>query len=152
MQRLDYLQRRLIHPAQRMLQQRQHLEQLQQRLQHAQAYAAQNHQWRWQALRQRWQAACPDVGGHQMRQAAYAQRLRELMMNDLERHALHLKSLQQHLQHLDPRQVLRRGYSMVRDAQGRIIVDSAQIATGSRLQLTFAQGWATAEVQEKGGD
>lgn len=152
MQRLDYLQRRLIHPAQRMLQQRQHLAQLQQRLQHAQAYAVQHQQWRWQALRQRWQAARPDVDAQRMRQAALAQRLRERMQNDLERHALHLKSLQQHLQHLDPSQVLRRGYSMVRDAQGRIIVDSAQIAAGSRLELTFARGWASAEVREKGGD
>jgi exodeoxyribonuclease VII large subunit len=151
MQQLDYLQRRLIHPAQRMQQQRQHLEQLQQRLQQAQIHAVQHQQWRWQALRQRLRAVRPDVAELQSRQTTHAHRLHELMAHNLERHALRLASLQQHLQHLDPRQVLARGYSMVRDEHGKIIVDSEQVAPGTRLEVTFARGWAHAEVKEKGG-
>ncbi|KAF0204861.1 MAG: exodeoxyribonuclease VII large [Gallionellaceae bacterium] len=152
MQQLDYLQRRLVHPAQRMQQQRQHLEQLQQRLQLAQAHAVQHQQWRWQALRQRLRAVRPDVAELQMRQTGYAHRLHEVMAHNLERRASRLTTLQQHLQHLDPRQVLARGYSMVRDEHGKIVVDSAQIALGARLDVTFAQGWARAEVKEKGGN
>ncbi|MFA5825408.1 MAG: exodeoxyribonuclease VII large subunit, partial [Gallionellaceae bacterium] len=146
------LQRRLVHPAQRMQQQRQHLEQLQQRLQLAQSNGVQHQQWRWQALRQRLRAVRPDVAELQMRQAAYAHRLHEVMAHNLERRASHLTALQQHLQHLDPRQVLARGYSMVRDEHGKIVVDSAQIALGARLDVTFAQGWARTEVKEKGSN
>jgi exodeoxyribonuclease VII large subunit len=152
MQQLDYLQRRLVHPAQRMQQQRQHLEQLQQRLRYAQAYTVQHQQWRVQALRQRLHAVRPDVAELQTRQAGYARRLHEVMDRNLERHALHLTTLQQHLQHLDPKQVLARGYSMVRDAQGRIVADSAQVAPGTLLDVTFAQGWARTEVKETGGN
>lgn len=151
MQQLDYLQRRLLHPAQRMQQQYQHLERLQQRLQMAQAHAVQQQHWRWQALRQRLCAVRPDVAVLQNRCAAHVQRLHEVMAHSLERHALHLASLQQHLQHLDPKQVLARGYSMVRDEQGKIVVDSAQIPLGARLDITFATGWARTEVKEKNG-
>jgi len=69
--------------------------------------------------------------------------------NTLDRHAARLLALQQHLQLLDPHQVLARGYSMVRDAQGNIVVSSEHIALGERLDITFAQGGARAVVQEK---
>jgi exodeoxyribonuclease VII large subunit len=149
MQQLDYLQRRLIHPAQRMQQQRQHLEQLQQRLQMAHAYGAQHHQWRWQALRQRLRAVRPDVEALQTKQSGCLRRLQEVMARNLERHQAKLTSLQQHLQHLDPTRVLARGYSMVRDANGKIVVDSTQVSKGSMLDVTFARGWVRTEVKEK---
>jgi exodeoxyribonuclease VII large subunit len=149
MQQLDYLQRRLIHPAQRMQQQRQHLVQLQQRLQLAQAYGAQHHQWRWQSLRQRLKAVRPDMDVLQTKQSGYVRRLQEVMARNLERHEDKLASLQQHLQHLDPTRVLARGYSMVRDANGKIVVDSAQVAKGAMLDVTFACGWVRTEVKEK---
>jgi exodeoxyribonuclease VII large subunit len=151
MQQLDYLQRRLIHPAQRMQQQRQHLEQLLQRLQLAQAHGTQHQQWRWQALRQRLRAVRPDVADLQTRHAGYARRLHEVMARNLERHQSKVTSLQQHLQHLDPTQVLARGYSMVRDENGKIVVDSAQVAKGALLEVTFARGWVRTEVKEKDG-
>ena len=69
----------VIHPAQRMQQQRQHLERLQQRLQLAQAHGSQHQQWRWQALRQRLRAVRPDVADLQTRHAGYARRLHEVM-------------------------------------------------------------------------
>jgi exodeoxyribonuclease VII large subunit len=149
MQQLDYLQRRLIHPAQRMQQQRQHLEQLQQRLQLAQTHAVQQQQWRWQALRQRLRVVCPDVAELHTRHAGYSRRLHEVMARNLERHQTKLTSLQQYLQHLDPTQVLARGYSMVRDEQGKIVVDSAQVAKGALLDVTFARGWVRTEVKQK---
>jgi exodeoxyribonuclease VII large subunit len=149
MQQLDYLQRRLVHPAQRMQQQRQHLDQLQQRLQLAQAYVAQHQQWRWQALRQRLRAVHPEVSVLQSRHADYSRRLREGLARNLERHEARLTTLQQHLQHLDPTQVLARGYSMVRDANGKIVVDSAQVEKGAMLDVTFARGWVRTEVKEK---
>ncbi|MCE9551345.1 MAG: hypothetical protein K8R50_10175, partial [Betaproteobacteria bacterium] len=58
--------------------------------------------------------------------------------------------LQQHLDHLDPQQVLARGYSMVRDARGAIILDSADLHVGERLNIIFAHGWARVELTEKG--
>ena len=61
---------------------------------------------------------------------------------------MRLHGLQQHLLHLDPQQVLARGYSMVRDERGAIVSDSAELPLGARLDITFACGWARAEVKE----
>jgi len=129
MQQLDFLQRRLVHPAQRMQQQAQYLDQLRQRLYRARPNFAQ-------------------LGARQME---LMRRLQGAMQHALERHNTRLHGLQQHLLHLDPQQVLARGYSMVRDEHGAIVSDSAGLLLGARLDITFARGWACAELKEKGG-
>ena len=128
MQQLDFLQRRLVHPAQRMQQQAQHLDQLRQRLYRAR----------------------PDLAQLGARQMELMRRLQCAMQHALERHDTRLHGLQQHLLHLDPQQVLARGYSMVRDEHGAIVSDSAALPIGARLDITFARGWARAELKDKG--
>jgi len=106
MQQLDFTQRRLVHPAQRIQLQSERLA----------------------TVKQRWQRA---------------------MGRSLEQRLTRLSSMQQHLQHLDPSQVLARGYSLVRDAQGSIISTSQQVAEGAVLDITFAHGGAGVVVREK---
>ena len=151
MQQLDYLQRRLVHPAQRAHQQLQHLGQLQQRLQTALTHTMQNNNWRWQALQQRLRATRPDWTKLENRQIELGRRWHELMHLALERYDHRLVAAQQHLQHLDPQQVLARGYSMVRNEQGAVVVDSASLALGAPLEITFARGWAQVEVKKNSG-
>jgi len=151
MQQVDYLQRRLVHPAQRIRQQSELLSALQQRLRISQANAAQQRLWRWSALWQRLRTMRPDILRLREQQANQARHLNAAMRRTLDRHDARLLALQQHLQHLDPQRVLARGYSMVRDAQGNIVVSSERIALGDRLDITFAQGGARAVVQEKHG-
>ena len=127
MQQLDFLQRRLVHPAQRMQQQSQHLDQLRQRLYRAR----------------------PDLAQLGARQMELLRRMRGAVQHLLERHNTRLHGLQQHLLHLDPQQVLARGYSMVRDEHGAIVADSIRLSVGARLDITFARGWARAELKEK---
>jgi exodeoxyribonuclease VII large subunit len=150
MQQLDYLQRRLVHPAQRAQQQMQHLAQLQQRLQSAMSHGIQQHNWRWQTMRQKLQAAQPDMRLLATRQVELARRLKEQMQHTLQRFDQRLIAVQQHLQLLDPQQILARGYSMVCDESGTVIVDGAALTVGAQLQVTFAQGWAQVEVKGKG--
>ena len=128
MQQLDYLQRRLIHPAQRARQQIEHLERLQQRLERAR----------------------PDVLRYVAQQTELLRRLQQPMQRTLEARHIRLRSLQQHLHHLDPQQVLARGYSIVRDGQGELVVDSMALPAGAPLDITFARGWAKAVLKEKG--
>ena len=128
MQQLDYLQRRLIHPAQRVQQQAQHLSNLQQRLFRAR----------------------PDLARLVAQQTEWLRRLRGAMRTMLENRDIRQRSLQQHLRHLDPQQVLARGYSMVRDERGAIISDSTTLSIGAQVNISFARGWALAEVKERG--
>lgn len=151
MQQVDYLQRRLVHPAQRIRQQTERLSALQQRMRLAHTNAVQQRQWRWNALWQRLRVMRPDISRLQEQQANQARRLSAAMRSTLDRYDARLNAMQQHLQHLDPQQVLARGYSMVRDARGHIVASSERIAVGEKLDITFAQGGARAVVQEKRG-
>jgi exodeoxyribonuclease VII large subunit len=130
MQSLDYLQRRLVHPAQQLQNKTLQLEQLQQRMQRAFAYYKQQQHWRWQSLAQ---------GFIKAMRTGQAQRL------------VRMENAAQNLALLNPQQVLARGYSLVQDMDGSVVSDVKQLAIGTELRLTFAQGWARTEVKEKGG-
>jgi exodeoxyribonuclease VII large subunit len=149
MQQVDYLLRRLVHPAQRIRQQSERLAALQQRLQLSQVNSQAQRQWQWNAVCQRLRGSQPDITRLNDLQANQARHLRQAMSRNLERHEARLCALQQHLQHLDPQQVLARGYSLVRDVQGNIVSNSKPIALGDMLDIKFAQGGVSAVVQEK---
>ena len=129
MQVVDYLQRRLVHPAQQLQRQTQQLDQLQQRMQRAFAYRQQQQYWQWQSLVQ---------GLVKAMRTTQAQRL------------VRVDNAAQHLILLDPTKVLARGYSMVQDASGGVVSDAGQVAVGAELCITFAKGWARTEVKERG--
>ena len=152
MQTADYLQRRLVHPAQQLQRQAQQLEQLRQRMQRAHAYRKQQQDWQWQSLAQRLRAASGDFARLQDRQTGLAARLSNAMRTLHAQRAAQAENIAQHLALLDPRRVLARGYSMVQDASGRMVSDASDLATGAELRITFAQGWARTEVKESGGE
>jgi len=129
MQSVDYLQRRLVHPAQQLQRQSIQLDQLQQRLHRAFAYRKQQQHWLWQSLTQRMVKAM---------RATQAQRI------------LGVDNAGQQLILLDPTKVLARGYSMVQDANGGVVSDAGKLAVGAELRITFAKGWARTEVKERG--
>jgi exodeoxyribonuclease VII large subunit len=74
--------------------------------------------------------------------------MKSVLARQLERNEDRLLALQQHLHLLDPNQVLARGYSLVRNAKGDIVIDSQQIKTSEALDVRFAQGGARVQVQE----
>ena len=130
MQKLDTAQRRLVHPAQRLQQQTEQVT----------------------ALYQRLQRARPDLARHDIQQTEWMRRLRSAAQHSLDKHSVYLQSLSQHLAHLDPQQVLARGYSLVRDEQGNLVRDSSTLRIGARMDITFAQGRSGARVLDKDGD
>ncbi|MDH4235589.1 MAG: exodeoxyribonuclease VII large subunit, partial [Gallionella sp.] len=150
MQAVDYLQRRLVHPAQQLQRQTQQLDQLQQRMQRAYVYRKQHQHWQWQSFAQRLCASSSDFVRLHEGQTNLAQRLvkavRTVQVQRLDR----VNNIAQHLILLDPKQVLARGYSMVQDANGFVVSDAGQLAVGAELRVTFAKGWARTEVKERG--
>jgi len=150
MQALDYLQRRLVHPAQQLQRQAQQLEQLQQRMQRAYLYYTQQQYWQWQSLAQRLRAASSDFSRMHERQDNLAQRLLKAMRATQAQRLVRLDNAAQHLALLNPQHVLARGYSMVQDAGGGVVQDASRLAIGAELRITFARGWARAEVKGTG--
>jgi exodeoxyribonuclease VII large subunit len=151
LQAVDYLQRRLVHPAQQLQRQAQQLDQLQQRLQRAFAYRQQQQRWHWHSLAQQLRTASSDFARLQDRQTGLVQRLVKAMRGTQGQRSARVENAAQHLILLDPKQVLARGYSMVQDASGGVVSDAGQSAIGAELRIIFAKGWARTEVKELGG-
>ena len=150
MQTMDYLQRRLVHPAQQLRRHTQQLDQLQQRMQRAFAYGQQQQHWQWQSLAQRLRAASGGFVRLQDRQNNLAQRLVKAMRAGQAQQSGRVDNAAQHLILLDPQKVLARGYSMVQDAGGNLVADAGQLVVGAELRITFAKGWARTEVKKLG--
>jgi len=129
MQRADILARRLIHPGERLKNQRVHVQHLRERLTGAWLRQSESRHWRLREPVQRLRGA--------------ANRVTETLTMDLQR-------LQAHLIHLNPQSVLERGYSITYAADGTVVRDSSQVAVGDAVKLTFAQGWAETRVVDKG--
>ena len=80
------------------------------------------------------------------RVADCARRLRRAASGSQELRTLALARLARALAHLDPTQVLGRGYSIVRDADGHVRRSSKGLAPGAALDITFAEGGAGVSV------
>lgn len=76
----------------------------------------------------------------------HEKKLRDVPGVLLERRRGKLQSLSGQLDALSPLRVLARGFSVVTDAQNKIITDSADLQTGDAVTLRFAQGTAKAQI------
>jgi exodeoxyribonuclease VII large subunit len=75
--------------------------------------------------------------------------LKQAMSHRLETQSLQVVRLGQNLEHLAPQQVLNRGYSLVRDANGQFVTSARQVEIGERLSIGFAEGGADTTVISK---
>ena len=152
-QQLDYLARRLQHPGARLQNQLQHLGHLTQRYTQAWHRSQDKRMGRVRELSQRLLANRPDLPRRNARLEELSQRLVLATQRRMESRATQLAGVQMHLVHLNPQSVFERGYSMVENAQGKIVSDSTSVAVDSPLKITFAKGWAaviaTATDQEE---
>ena len=125
-QAVDHLTRRLVHPADR--------------LDHAARLLAQ--------LRARLASSASrpfDALGYRV--AGARTRLRGSMSHHLSQYESRLMRAHSALGGLDPTAVLARGYSITRDAQGRVVSDAGQVAAGDRLHTILARGSIESEVK-----
>ncbi|HUL66467.1 MAG TPA: exodeoxyribonuclease VII large subunit [Burkholderiaceae bacterium] len=58
-----------------------------------------------------------------------------------------LERLCAELAHLDPNAVLTRGYSIVREADGRLVTNAGQLSIGQAIDVVLAAGGASARVE-----
>ncbi|MDP1929686.1 MAG: exodeoxyribonuclease VII large subunit [Thiobacillus sp.] len=146
MQRLDYLARRLVHPAEQLRQQQLGLRQLAQRLGHATRNRLTHEQHRMAQLKQRLITPGLRIQHEQHNlNALQARVLRAAQNHSLQRRS-NLARLSSSLTHLNPEGVLARGYSIVQQHNGRVVDDAAMLNAGDALVLRFHRGQASATV------
>ena len=146
MQQTDLLARRLVHPGERIARRLAELAHLRSRLAWARGRTQERARSALAQLAQRLSGARPDPLALLERQAQLRARLSRAVAHGMQRRAAAVARLEAHLNHLDPRQVLQRGYAIVTDEQGRIVHSSAQLAVGTSVQLALGEGAAQARV------
>jgi len=97
----------------------------------------------------------PQIIGNRMarggeRAAALEARLRRGILNALSRHRRHLDGCAKLLTTLSYQGVLRRGFALVRDAQGRSVRTVRQVAPGGRLDIELSDGHVAARADDTG--
>lgn len=125
-QRLDVLARRLLTPAERLARDREQLAQKARRL----------------------KRALPDFVREGRDLQRLATRLSAAAVRTTDDRRRELAAARTALGHLDPTQVLARGYSIVRDAGGHIRASSGGLQAGQALDITFSEGGAAVTVRE----
>ncbi len=92
----------------------------------------------------------PDFGRAALRLAHLRKRLMVAHTHQLGGHQTAVAAIASHLDHLNPQAVLRRGYSIIRKGDGRIVHSRNQVAPAELLILTFGEGQAFARVTRDG--
>ena len=149
MQKLDYLQRRLVHPGERIAERKRHLAHLTSRLTGAYRHAAESRVWTVRAVAQRFTAARPDLRGFERDVTDAGRRLNEALARGLERAHARLVRTEAHISALDPQRMLERGYSIAETADGVIVRDADTLAVGQDMRVTFARGAVRTEIKSK---
>jgi len=148
MQRMDALTARLQHPGHRLRLQLQRLAGLQEQLQRCTAAGMTDRQWQLHSLLHRSRAQLPHPSEQLMKVQSLALHLRARLRAQQDARSARLTRLQDALAHLAPERILARGYSVVRDTQGKVISSATQLVAGDRLDITLAEGGAMVRVDQ----
>jgi exodeoxyribonuclease VII large subunit len=147
-QRLDGAARRLLTPAERLSRDRERVAQFARRLRVATAGEQNLRRLALGSLAPRLARALPDVALERRAAARLGEQLSGALTRGLRERERRLAALRSALVHLDPTQVLGRGYSIVRDADGKVRQASAGLAPGDALDITFSEGGAGVTVRQ----
>jgi exodeoxyribonuclease VII large subunit len=147
-QQIDFLGRQLIHPGARIADQLRHLGHLHNRLRSAWTRVADAAIRPLARASYHLAAARPDLNRLRTEQTQLRSRLVRSARQTLDRKFALVARLEAHLHHLNPRQVLERGYAIVSTQDGEIVRGSAQLRVGDELRLDFARGRADAKVSK----
>ena len=145
-QRLDHLARRLLTPAERIAREGARLAELDRRMRSCLVAGGRERATRVQHAALRWRRAAPAVAQAQREIGRAGSRLATALRQQMRGHERHVAALATALSHLDPTRVLARGYSIVRNPDGSIRHDSAGLAAGHALDITFSTGGAEVRV------
>lgn len=152
MQRLDYLARRLVHPAEQLQRRQTDLQQLAQRLRHASGTRLTTEQLRLARLTQRLVTPIHVIRREQQRLDALGMRARRAVQGGFGQRQLNLDRFASSLAHLNPEGVLARGYSIVQLENGAVVQDAAALNAGDSVDIRFHHGQARARVESTSKD
>jgi len=140
----------VLHPGRRLQERAQRLDELDERLRHALSarLAAQRERLQNQGARLLRADPAQRLQGERRHIDSLATLLRGRMQTLLADRGARLMRAQALLDSLNPDAVLARGYAIVRDQQGAVLHNAAQVPPGSAIEAKLARGSLIAEVRE----
>ena len=145
-QGLDHLSLRLIHPATRLTRARDRLALLGSQLDASLSHGLRRHRDRLNRAALDLARAVPRTEKRSGRVGMLAQRLRAAMRGQQQQRTNALDNRAAALAHLNPEATLARGFSIVRDATGRLVTNAANLQAGQTVSLYLAHGGAEASI------
>ena len=151
-QHLDHLARVMVHPADELRRQHIQLRQHGQRLIHAMGSALERRMARLQLNESRMPRLDAALVRQQQRLTMLQQRLQRAPAFNLVQRKQTLDRLESNLLHLNPLNILARGYSVITQTNGDIVRDASALVTGETVNLRFYHGRATSGIKTVSGD
>lgn len=151
-QGLDQLSLRLIHPATRLAQARSRLALLGAQLNAALTRGQQRQRERLNRAALGFGRAMPRTERYRGKVGLLGQRLHAAIKTQQQSHHNALEGISAALAHLNPEATLARGFSIVRDAEGRLVTDAASLQRGQIVNLHLARGEAEASIVSSSPD
>ncbi|OZA30662.1 MAG: exodeoxyribonuclease VII large subunit [Hydrogenophilales bacterium 17-61-9] len=145
-QRLDYLSRRLLHPAEQLRRRQLELGQWIQRLHNATRTRLTRERLHLAQWGQRLATPLHVVHRERQRLDSLSSRAQRAAQSGLVQRQLNLARFGSSLGHLSPEGVLARGYSIVQLENGKLVQDAAQLKDGDRIGIRLHRGQARATV------
>lgn len=145
-QGLDQISLRLIHPATRLRQGGDRLALLGSRLDGALARALRKHRERLNRAALGLGRCLPRTEQRSGRMVLLAQRLATAMREQQQKRQNRLVNSAAALAHLNPEATLARGFSIIRNAEGRVVTDAASLHPGQTVNIHLARGEAQAGI------
>ena len=141
-QQLSWLQKRIIHPQQRIERIAQRMDELEQRLQHLFKIRQQHNLARLSTLDTRLQQCNPKhrVEKLILQQKSLTRRLNAAMLRNMEQTRNRLNNLSRALDAVSPLATLGRGYAIVKSSQGKIVKDASQLKIGEEITTQLEKG------------
>lgn len=149
--RLDRAVVGLVSPAERVRQQGERLLLMRQRLARAGQAVPESHVAKLALLTTRLSHSAPALAQRQDRLAALASRLSVRQDHYLELSRRRLRNAEQTLHALSPRQVLARGYAIVRNRNQEVVKNALDLSVGETLSVEFDRGTAQVDVLDTHG-
>ena len=151
-QRLDYLSRRLIHPAEQLRRQNQDLDQLAQRLRTTARAQLTQTQLQLAQFNQRLASPRDAIRREQRSLDTLGTRVQRALQNSFAQRRLNLSRLSSSLDHLSPEGVLARGYSIVQREDGMVVQRASALNPGDVVTLRMHLGQAQATIDSTQAD
>ncbi|MHB8914692.1 MAG: exodeoxyribonuclease VII large subunit [Thiobacillus sp.] len=151
-QRLDHLARVMVHPADQLRRQQVQLAQQGQRLVRAMHRLLERRVAQLQLRESHLPQLSAPVRRQQQRLAILQTRLQRGPVLYMAQHNQTLDRLASNLAHLNPNNILARGYSVITRKDGQIVRDAQALTQGETVSLRFHRGQATGEIKTTSED